>query len=176
MRVYYYKVLARLAPMIIPGERETEALLPGDTIQVGEAGHAFFQQENFPFKDALLLVGSTFLGEKPAEEVVEPATPMPDQVLAELLETENLAQSSDEMEVIAQSSEMEVSDPEKELELPPVGSKVVEVMQYLKQLEQRGYTLEQLEEVRQRFQSVTVHREVERLKQEFLEQSLTIAG
>ena len=166
MQVYYYKVLARLAPMIIPGERETEALLPGDTIQVGEAGHAFFQQENFPFKDALLLVGSTFLGEKPAEAVVEPATPMPDQVLAELLETENPAQSS----------EMEVSDPEKELELPPVGSKVVEVMQYLKQLEQRGYTLEQLEEVRQRFQSVTVHREVERLKQEFLEQSLTIAG
>ena len=168
MQVYYYKVLARLAPMIIPGERETEALLPGDTIQVGEAGHAFFQQENFPFKDALLLVGSTFLGEKPAEAVVEPATPMPDQVLAELLETENRAQSS----------EMEVStvDPEKELELPPVGSKVAEVMQYLERLEQRGYTLEQLEEVRQRFQAVTVHREVERLKQEFLEQSLTIAG
>jgi hypothetical protein len=170
MRVYYYKVLARLAPMIIPGERETEALLPGDTLQVGEAGHAFFQQENFPFKDALLLVGSTFLGEKPAEAVVEPAAPMPDQVLAELLEAENRDQSSE------QSSEMEVSDPEKELELPPVGSKVVEVMQYLKLLEQRGYTLEQLEEVRQRFQSVTVHREVERLKQEFLEQSLTIAG
>jgi hypothetical protein len=166
MQVYYYKVLARLAPMIIPGERETEALLPGDTIQVGEAGHAFFQQENFPFKDALLLVGSTFLGEKPAEAVVEPATPMPDQVLAELLETESRAQSP----------EMEVGDPEEELELPPVGAKVAEVMQYLERLKQRGYTLEQLEEVRQRFQSVTVHREVERLRQDFLEQSLTIAG
>ena len=177
MQVYYYKVLGRLGPLLIPGEGEKDTMLPGDTLQVGEAGHQYIQGELFPFKESLLLVGSTFLGEKPVtEEAVEAETVevsegSGDSILAELLS------EPAPVEPLVEEVQAVVVDAEEPFpEIPSPGAKVSEVMDYLKQLERRGYTLEQLDEVKSRFSSVTIQREVEQMRQDFLEQSLTIAG
>jgi len=177
MQVYYYKVLGRLGPLLIPGEGEKDTMLPGDTLQVGEAGHQYIQSELCPFKESLLLVGSTFLGEKPVTEEavdvekVEVSEGGEDSILAELLGEEA------SVEPFVEEAQVVVVDAEEPFPgIPSPGAKVSEVMDYLEQLKRRGYTLEQLDEVQSRFSSVTIQREVGRMRQDFLEQSLTIAG
>jgi len=166
MQVYYYKVLGRFQPFVIPGEGPVAAKLPGDILEVGEQGHAYLQnRELFPYADQVILIGATFLGERtetpPAQE---PAQEENASVVEELL-------SPPEETPPAEVPAADTLPP-----LPEPGAKTADVLAYLKQLEAHGYTPAQLEEVKGRFKSAKVLQEVERLRQKFVEDSLTIEG
>ena len=151
MQVYYYKVLGRLPSFVLPQQGVVGPKLPGDILEVDEAGHAFFQKEEFPYKRELLLVGATSFGEPQ--------------------EAEQVTASEDE-QVVA-----EVIDAETPLKMPAAGAKVAEVLAYLKALEAKGYVPETLEQLRQRFnKSPRVLQELDRLQQTFVEGSMVIEG